>query len=214
MAQLLVGVNIFLIFALWVFVLRKSILDHHRDKLFDLRDEVRNHFVQQGWDLGSPLYRHLRDLLNCHLRFTEQYTFTQFVLMEGALRDNEAARYWLKQRVEKHLTGTNPEQQKFVKDVRQRAVQILMSYMVVSSGPLAIATAVVFPVFFCVSIGHVFVRVCSVGSKRVNLTISAAKRVLSGIVFASSSKVGGAIFKEDFIEGCSYTSAFSSEAIA
>ena len=62
------GINILLVMAVWHFMLRPSILDHSRDRLFDLRDELRFSFLENNWDIGSASYKRLRDLVNRHLR--------------------------------------------------------------------------------------------------------------------------------------------------
>ncbi|MDR3382330.1 hypothetical protein [Cupriavidus basilensis] len=214
MTQMLLGINLLLIIVMWVFIVRPSLLDHHRDQLFDLRDEVRTRFVSEGWDLDTPLYQHLRDLLNGHLRLTEEHSFSQFVVMQASLRDKAEAQEWLKQRVEKHLRGSNPAQQAFVMDIRHRSVQILLSYIVSSSGPLMIATTIVFPIFLAMGLMKLCQKVGVAGINSVSGTISGVKRTLSRTFSASSTSVGNAIFKEDFIERCSYTRAFGRESLA
>jgi len=56
------------IWALW----QKVCLDSCRDRLFDLREDVRDHFVNSV-GLGHPLYKEIRDAINAIIRFTEEF---------------------------------------------------------------------------------------------------------------------------------------------
>ena len=146
MNLLLIGLNGLLLMLVWRFMLRRSILDTHRDVLFDLRDRLRDTFISRGWDLGSPLYRHLRDLINGYLRFTESYSFGEFLYLEIKVKGNESLRTALAAKVESKFAMATDEQKAFIAEFRREAVTVMMSYMIASSGPLLLLAILMIPV--------------------------------------------------------------------
>jgi hypothetical protein len=77
-SQVLFGAGLIMLFVVWKYMIQPTLIDHFRDKLFDLRDSVREHFLQRG-ELGSPEYRQLRDLLNSHILYIEKATLFAFL---------------------------------------------------------------------------------------------------------------------------------------
>lgn len=152
MELFLLGFNGLLLLAVWHFMLRKSILDDHRDRLFDLRDHLRAKFVQEGWSMDQPIYRKLRDLINSYLRFTESYSFTAFMLMERSVLKNPALQARLKKDIDAEFKPAHQGQADFIKCFRIHAVKVMMSYMIVSSGPLILLTVACTPLIACVQL--------------------------------------------------------------
>lgn len=66
-------------------------LDNCRDQLFDIRQQLRQHFLERGEQLDHPVYQSLRDMLNSHIRFTEDFSLTNVVIILHALKKANAA---------------------------------------------------------------------------------------------------------------------------
>lgn len=128
------GINILLLIAIWNFMLKKTLLDHYRDQLFDLREEARTFFLQNDIPLDSTAYKNLRDLLNAHLRFTELFTFFKFIYLEIEIKSNKGLQEYLKDGIEKQFATKNPTLEDFTHHVREKAKIILLNHMINSSG--------------------------------------------------------------------------------
>lgn len=50
-----------------------------RDKIFDLRDELRNHYVNNGLDMNDGAYEKARERLNNLLRYTKEMRMIGFI---------------------------------------------------------------------------------------------------------------------------------------
>lgn len=50
-----------------------------RDRLFDLRDELRNHYVENGLDMNDGAYAKTRDRLNNLLRYTKEMRMIGYI---------------------------------------------------------------------------------------------------------------------------------------
>ena len=50
-----------------------------RDRLFDLRDELRNHYVENGLDMNDGAYERTRERLNNLLRYTKAMRMIGFI---------------------------------------------------------------------------------------------------------------------------------------
>lgn len=139
------GLNVILLIAVWNLMLKKSILDHYRDQLFDLRSEVREFFAQNNIPLDSITYKNLRDLLNGHLRFTETITFLKFIVLEVEVQNNKELQAYLKAEIEKHFNAEDPAIKEFIGQIRDRAKIVLLNHMINSSGAALLIVFVLSP---------------------------------------------------------------------
>lgn len=139
------AIGVLALIATWRLMIRKTILDHHRDALFDLRDELRQSFLQHDWDIGSDFYRKLRHIINGYLRYTENFSFMQFTYLESEVKKSPQLQAMLKGEFERNFSSLTPEQMEYATAFRKRALDVMVSYMIVSSGPLAILTVVLVP---------------------------------------------------------------------
>jgi hypothetical protein len=130
----LLGLNILLVIFVWKCMIKKTILDHYRDKLFDLRKEVRDHFVAHEIPLSCDTYKNLYDLLNAHLRFTEDITFSKFIFLESELKNNDSLKEFLKNQLDSKFKTSDEQLDAFVKDIRRRSISVLTDYMICFSG--------------------------------------------------------------------------------
>lgn len=134
MDNFMLGLAGLLLMAIWSFFLKKSILDDHRDRLFDLRDHVRDIYDRNNWDMGSPEYKKIRDQINAFLFFTSDFSLSDFLICEFRHRKNPIflARV-ARSRNDRLLKQGSPEFD-FLSACHARALYITMSYMVMSSG--------------------------------------------------------------------------------
>lgn len=149
MTLALFGINILIIMALWHFMIKKTVLDNTRDKLFDLRDEIRRVHLEQGWDIGSDIYGSLRQMINSYLMYTETYSVWTVAAVRTELSQSQNAnlRDHLCARIDSHFRSTSPEQQKYIAKVRSQAARALIEYSVSSSGLLLLAAIAMMPYF-------------------------------------------------------------------
>lgn len=145
----LMGINMLILMAVWHFMVKKTLLDTTRDKLFELRDEVRRVHLERGWSIGDEVYGNLREMINAYLRYTETYSVWNLVAVRtelsqpsnASLRDHLAAHFDAK------FKTSSPEQQKYIRGVRDRAGTALMEYSVYSSGLLLLVAVMATPYF-------------------------------------------------------------------
>lgn len=107
----------------WYFCLRPSFLDDCRDRLFDLRDETRKYFIDHNLPLDSEDYRHLRDALNLHLRFTKRANLLSFFCWVATNPEMKV----------RNAYSFTKEVEHFGNDIRLRAARVMVDYMVYSS---------------------------------------------------------------------------------
>lgn len=204
MQLLMCGLGGILIMLTWRFLLKKSVLDDHRDKLFDLRDSLRSSFVSKGWGLDSPIYGRLRDLINSYFRFTEHYSFTEFTVLEYEVKRSEELQVALKERVDRKFATSIPEQQEFVKQFRREALSVMMSYMIVSSGPLVIATFCLIPIVACVAIVKLICDGLRAGGSSVLGKAVEFQGLLVALINLTIAYVASWLLFEEFVEEYSY----------
>jgi hypothetical protein len=124
-------------------------LDHTRDKLFDLRDEVRRVHLERGWSIDTDLYGNLRSMINAYLRYTENYSVWQVVALRVELsrQAQSGLREHLVARINANFKAGTQDQQKYVADVRRRAGNALTDFAVYNSGLLLLLTILITPYF-------------------------------------------------------------------
>lgn len=126
MQLFLFGLGLLLLMVSWHFMIKPTLRDRARDKLFDLRESVRQYFLDHH-DLNHHLYRDLRDLINSYLRYTEEITFLGFV-MQLYYSDKHA-----KQSHSIKYAGLDKESVKFANSVRADASGIVIWYAIQTS---------------------------------------------------------------------------------
>lgn len=149
MTILFLGINILLIMGTWHFVVKKTLLDHTRDKLFDLRDEVRRVHLEREWSIDTDLYGNLRSMINAYLRYTENYSVWQVgaLRVELSRQAQTGLREHLVACIDANFKSGTPDQQKYVADVRRRAGNALTDFAVYNSGLLVLLTVLITPYF-------------------------------------------------------------------
>lgn len=147
MEHFLLGVGLIALQWLWTFVFKATMLDHARDKLFDLRDNLRQSFIEKGWDISSDAYRHLRDLCNGYLRYTEDFAVWRSATLSSVLTGRESEWKNIERSVfEEKFAGATPEQREFVKSFRRSASDVVFIYASLSSRLLVLLLIPVLPI--------------------------------------------------------------------
>ena len=143
MNDIMLGIAILLALSSWWFVYKPSLLDKTRDELFDLRQEVRDYFLQSGRGLDHPLYAALRDLINGHLRYTESLTMSRFVVWAHWHSKHPTEAEQLRLRGEAPLQTNDRELAAFAMNVRLRAAGHMYGHMLANTVPGLIVLALV-----------------------------------------------------------------------
>lgn len=123
------GLNfiVFILPLLW----RKTLVDYYRDQLFDLREEMREHFIKEGFDLTHPAYQRLRILLNQNILFLEAVNFFSFfglhIVTRHRFKKDDAESF------DKLFQSDNPILNEYTSRVRHQALEIVIRSMFISS---------------------------------------------------------------------------------
>lgn len=200
MTLMLLGFNILLLVIGWKFMIRKTILDHTRDKLFDLRDELRHEFVQRGWDMNSALYKELRDTINAYLRYTEHYSVWRFFYMESSLKKNKPLCNYLRQKVELGYRDLDAEKVAFAKKLRIKSQQYMMDFSVYSSGLLLVISFILVPFFAAYHIVALARRGFGVATNSLYDSVSHFGRSVKLLWMASVKLIGRKILAPELFE--------------
>ncbi|MDA8191463.1 MAG: hypothetical protein M0Z68_08385 [Gammaproteobacteria bacterium] len=143
MNDMMLGVSILLALSSWWFVYKPSLLDKTRDELFDLRQEIRDYFLQSGRGLDHPLYVALRDLINGHLHYTESLTMSRFVFWVHWHGKHPQEAEQLRLKVEAPFQTDDRELAAFAMNVRLRAAGQMYGHMLANTVPGVIVLALV-----------------------------------------------------------------------
>jgi hypothetical protein len=207
MELIFIGVNGLLLMLAWRLMLKKSVLDSHRDRLFDLRDQLRESFIQKGWSLDLPIYRRLRDLINGYLRFTESYSFGEIVYLETEVKRNDKIRIALAEKFAEKFKADTAEQQAFVTEFRRKAVGVMMNYMIVSSGPLLLLFVLMLPVVALMSVAKLITSLVKVGGLSIFGKAVEVQELIGALMRLTVALIAEKLLFKDFVEEYSYRQA-------
>lgn len=214
MDLVITGFGLLMIMPVWRYILKRSLLDTHRDKLFDLRDDLRDTFAANAWDMSGPTYKQLRDLLNGYLRYTEKFVYSEFAYIENSIKNNPELQETMKRRFEENFNNTPEDQHEYIMNLRNEARRIMMSHMIFSSFPLALWTLMLFPI---VGI-YIAVRGISEGltARRLSFfhTVIELNAWLSMFVKIVIAKIAKLVLIEDVVEEYSYRQSLASKSLA
>lgn len=183
-------------------MLRKTILDYTRDKLFDLRDELRATFVEEQWDLGSPIYKRLRDLVNSHLRFTEDFSIWGITYLAATLKGEHELQASMQRRIAAEFCTSNKKQEAFIGEFRKRAMISVLQYAVYSSGFLLCISIIYFPFVLATNLFEAFGR--GVGAAYSSIYRSQLTHFITSAMASSSQRIASWLFISSQVETYSY----------
>ncbi len=186
----MLGVGLLLVMATWKFMLRPSMLDATRDRLFDLRESMREHFIQTGHGLNAPAYRALRGLLNSHLRYTEEITFFGVLHQMIWLKGHQDAYRHLRADVDRQFAVSDPGLAAYIREVRAKSAGIVLDYAVKSSLAGLLLALGGFAVIFTRK-AFAMVRQALNTSGRAPAAAFVQAAAWSGALLALSAQIGG-----------------------
>lgn len=204
MELIFIGFNGLLLLAVWNLMLKKTILDTHRDRLFELRDHLREQFINNGWSLESPIYRRLRDLINGYLRFTTRFSLAKFLFLESNVKKNKELTTALKIQLTKEFSVATDEQLAFVEQFRRQALSVMMDYMILSSGPLIICTVILIPFVALYVFAHFLIFALRRGGLSMFEKTVEFKKLLAAAFKLTIAVIAKKFVFEDFLEELSY----------
>ena len=113
-----------------------------RDRIFDLRDELRNHYVENRLDMTDGAYGRMRDLLNNLLRYTKDMRMIGYLYFSAHVSDSmvDEASSEFKAAMEKCDTNTA----EFIGRIRRQACEAILLYMAATSLGFISAVAIMF----------------------------------------------------------------------
>lgn len=201
------GIGLLFVLPVWRYIVKRTLLDTHRDRLFDLRDNLRDTFHTNGWDMGSPLYKHLRDLINGYLRYTERFQYAEFRYIENGIKKDSKLQTEMKSRFEKHFSGITSEQMRYVMKLRAESRRVMMSHMVFSSFPLAMLTILLFPFVGIYTLTCEFINAINTRGSPILRSAVEMHGLLSAFIKRVIAKIAKLVLVEELVEEYSYREA-------
>ena len=123
---------------------KKTVRAMVRDRLFDLRDELRDHYVENGLDMNDGAYAQTRERLNNLLRYTKSMRMIGYIyfsahvdreMVEATAADFEAV-----------IQECDCETAKLIHRIRRQSCEAILLYM--ASTSLGFISAVIL-MFIC-----------------------------------------------------------------
>ncbi len=128
----LAAFNILLLMLIWECFLKKTLLDTHRDRLFDLRCELREKFAQKK-ALDTEAYKQTRELINAQIALTENLSILQYVLWSEAIKEKDEIKLYIEKKNHYRFAIDDEELSKVIEQTRIKASHICIDYMIFSS---------------------------------------------------------------------------------
>lgn len=113
-----------------------------RDRLFELRDEWRNHYVRFGLDMQDGAYGEIRDLINCMLRYTKRMRMIGFIYFTSNVNSEDVEKSTL--RIESALGKCDVKTKELAQRIRRQASEAILLYMASTSLGFISAAAFMF----------------------------------------------------------------------
>lgn len=191
---------VLLLLAAWNYVILPSNLDASRDQLFDLRDELRSHFIKQQWDISSEKYGETRIAINSYLRFVDETSFWRLMYINFFAKKNRLTST-AKPLDQKHQPiNKTSEMEEFLTDIRKRALIVVISHAVSSSFLLHVLAFSLLPFFmFSASIGAAKFGLNACTEVFTNVIRNFPSVASAGLALAEAY-IGRKIFKESVVE--------------
>ena len=102
-----------------------------RDRLFDLRDELRNHYVENGLDMNDGAYERTRERLNNLLRYTKAMRMIGFIYfsahIDKEMVDETAAEF------DAAIKMCDSKTAALIERIRRQSCETILLYMAATS---------------------------------------------------------------------------------
>ena len=110
-----------------------------RDRIFDLRDELRNHYVENNLDMTDGAYARTRNLLNSLLRYTKEVRMMGYLYfsshVDRKMVDVATAEF------DAIVQTCDDETAKLIQRIRRQSCEAILLYMAATSLGFISATA-------------------------------------------------------------------------
>ena len=132
--QIQLGLGVLVLLFSWVYVHKKTAVDVFRNKMFRLRDEVRDYYAENSVPMDSPGYKAIRGLLNSYIYNAENISFSFSTKFRVELNNNPEIENYLIDKVEAPYRACEKETRDFLSDVRMRARSDCQLFVIQKSG--------------------------------------------------------------------------------
>lgn len=127
----------------WRHAWNRTSLDCARDRLFDLRDQNRQWFIENGYGLGHPMYKEMRDCINELLFYTKTARFSTFIYctrtMPKEIKDN------IQQDFQNRFDTSDENLRAYLETTRGKAIRALQRYMFETSFTVFLLVLITIP---------------------------------------------------------------------
>jgi len=137
----LFGLALILYFIFWTKIWQPSFVDGTRDKNYDLREEVRQYFIDRRLPLDHNIYKNVRDLLNKQVRYIEDFRILD--ILSILVIENKELHKYLHEHMDNLFKGEDEELNKFIEDVRNKSAYIMIQHMFETSLLLLVLAGVI-----------------------------------------------------------------------
>lgn len=139
---LLFWIGVHALILTWAKLWQWTYIDDSRDRLFDVREELRLYFLDRDLGLDHDIYLTLRGMINRHIRFLEEVTLTQLLSLLSVQRRRPELFKAAENKIQMSLRTDDKELEQFVLATRVRIGQILVLHISKTSLALAILSVV------------------------------------------------------------------------
>lgn len=105
--------------------------DIARDKLFDLRDEWRTFFIENGFSMSCPEYARVRVMINDYLRYTARFRLVGLLFVACCVPRKICME--MAERTKRELDSNDLRISKEIAVIRSKAVSAIQKYMLYTS---------------------------------------------------------------------------------
>jgi len=133
MQLLIFGFSLLGLLFVWKYIWQKTLLDETRDRLFCLREEVRQWFIDEGYDLSHPIYQSLRATINQHLRHTESITVISYLSFCISIEKNPRYDKYLSNNISKMFTTDDEKLKIFICGNNNSLTNIIKIYIMLKA---------------------------------------------------------------------------------
>ena len=143
----------FLLIGAWSHIILPSYLDAARDQLFDLRDELREKFISNEWDISSNKHAETRTAINSYLRFTEEITFWKLFYIQYVIMNEKSN--WSNEEIapySRRISDQSDEVDVYIAKLKHRALHVVIGYAASTSFFLNIFAFAYFPIYALIKI--------------------------------------------------------------
>ena len=116
-----------------------------RDRLFDMRDELRNHYIENGLDMNDGAYARTRERLNCLLRYTKQMRMIGYIYFSAHIDKEMVAS--ASAEFDESIQKCDNKTAELISRIRRQSCETILLYMAATSLGFISASVLVFIYF-------------------------------------------------------------------